>query len=108
MDPQAFDVGRKGFLAYEEYRAFALSMHRQPLDRKTMGSRIDYDCLRFRKTNAEGVFEFLSMGSDHISLSTLKDAVSRLDMDLSSEDIADMLGVFGSTVSREAFADAFE
>ncbi|KAG5859690.1 hypothetical protein KMI_05g08730 [Encephalitozoon hellem] len=110
-DPQAFDIGKKGFLSYEEYRGYCLSILKQPLGRKKVGDRIEYNDIRFASCEVEidGVFDFFSSGEDCISPQTLKKAISKLEMNISDEDMAVMLDMFNSDklVSRESFSRLF-
>lgn len=110
-DPQAFDIGKKGFLSYEEYRGYCLSILKQPLGRKKTGDRIEYNGIRFGSCEVEmdGVFDFFSSGEDYISFQTLKKAISKLEMSISNEDIEMMLDMFDSNrqVSRELFSRLF-
>lgn len=110
-DPQAFDTGKKGFLTYEEYKGYALSMLKQPLDKKEIGNSVQYEDIRFRKNEVQldGVFDFLSLGEDRITFDTLRNAVSMLEMDISDEDVMGMISLFnsGDSVSQELFARAF-
>lgn len=110
--PKAFDIGKKGFLTYEEYRGYCAGILRQPLGRSKMGDRIEYADIRFAScgTELDGVFDFFSSKQDHISFDSLKKAASRLEMDMSAEDISEMIDMFGTNgmVSRESFSRAFE
>lgn len=110
-DPGTFDMGKKGFLTYEEYVGYSISILRQPLDKKEMGNRIGYSEMRFRKdvVDLEGVFDFFSSGKDHISFDTLRNAVSRLEMEIPDEDVVEMIFLLSPSgkVSRETFADVF-
>ncbi|AFN83008.1 hypothetical protein EROM_050760 [Encephalitozoon romaleae SJ-2008] len=110
-DPRAFDIGKKGFLSYEEYKGYCLSILKQPLGRKKTGDRIEYNDIRFESCGAEidGVFDFFSSGEDYISFQTLKKAISKLEMSISNEDIAMMLDMLDSNkqVSRELFSRLF-
>ncbi|KMV66131.1 hypothetical protein M970_050730 [Encephalitozoon cuniculi EcunIII-L] len=110
-NPRAFDIGKKGFLSYEEYRGYCLSILKQPLARKKTGNRIQYDDIEFGSCGVEidGIFDFLSAGEDHISLATLEKAVSRLEMNISGEDMAAMINMFDSNglISRELFSKSF-
>ncbi|ADM11525.1 uncharacterized protein Eint_050770 [Encephalitozoon intestinalis ATCC 50506] len=111
-DPHSFDIGKKGFLSYEEYRGYCLSILKQPLGKKKMGNRIEYNAVEFASCDTEisGVFDFLSSGEDCISFQTLKKATSKLDMNIPDEDISIMIDMFNSDglISKELFSRSFE
>lgn len=110
-DPRMFDIGKKGFLTYEEYRGYSLGMLKQPLSRKEMGNNIGYDQIRFRRDvmDLAGVFDFFSSGEETISFHTLKKAVSTLKMDIPDTDIMNMIHMFSpnDAISRKLFAEIF-
>ncbi|KAH9412281.1 hypothetical protein HK407_01g01750 [Ordospora pajunii] len=110
--PESFDIGRKGFLRYEEYKGYCLSIVRQPLEKNIMGDRIAFDQIRFMKgeTHIDAIFEFFSQGKQHISLQTLKSAASKLDLNISDHEIKDMIRLLSinGLVSKDEFSHAFE
>jgi hypothetical protein len=111
-DPSVFDTGRKGFLTYEEYVGYCLSVLRQPLDKRSVGSRIGLGSVRFRRTetNTDGVFDFFSCGSDCITAESLRKATEKLGIEISGEDLTEMVYFFSAkgSISREAFDRIFE
>jgi Ca2+-binding EF-hand superfamily protein len=110
--PTIFDTGGKGFLTYEEYVGYCLSILKQPLDRKSMGDRIRPEDVRFRKTESEldGVFDFFSCNSGSVTTSTLKKAAERLSIEIPDEDITEMIYFFSPRggITREAFESIFD
>ncbi|KAM0672418.1 hypothetical protein OCOL_000637 [Ordospora colligata] len=109
--PKSFDLGKKGFLRYEEYKGYCLSIFKQPLDKNNIGDRISFDQIRFTEGEAhiDAVFEFFSQGQQHISLQTLRDAVSKLDLNITDpemEGMIDLLSVNG-LISKNEFSHAF-